>query len=80
MNAGCKRLGVVKTETVGLFLADGSQLFEDEEVQEEEFVHEKVVFLGESPPDPTGKHFFFIAKASYASMFHVESLDGGIKE
>ena len=50
---GCKCLGVVKTQDMGLYLPDGCLLFDDEEVTDKELVGEKLLFMDENPPQLT---------------------------
>ena len=41
---------MVKTQGMGLYLPDGSRLYDDEEVIDNEIVGEKVPFMDENPP------------------------------
>ena len=43
-------LGVEKTKDMDLYLPDGCQLFDDEEVTDKEIVGEKMLFMDENPP------------------------------
>ena len=40
---------MVKTQGMGLFLPDGSRLYDDEEVKDNEIVGEKLLFMDENP-------------------------------
>jgi hypothetical protein len=44
---------LTKTDKIGVFLSDGCQLFDDEEIIDGEIVHEKTLFLGEEAPKET---------------------------
>ena len=41
---------MVKTQGMGLYLTDGSRLYDDEEVTDNEIVGEKLLFMDENPP------------------------------
>ena len=41
---------MVKTQGMGLYLPDGSRLYDDEEVTDNEIVGEKLLFMDENPP------------------------------
>ena len=41
---------MVKTQGMGLFLPDGSRLYDDEEVTDNEIVGEKLLFMDVNPP------------------------------
>ena len=41
---------MVKTQGMGLYLPDGSRLYYDEEVTDNEIVGEKLLFMDENPP------------------------------
>ena len=40
---------MVKTQGIGLYLPDGSRLYDDEEVTDYEIVGEKLLFMDENP-------------------------------
>ena len=52
-NAFCKCFGMEKTEGLGLYLPDGSRLYDDEEVTGGEIVSEKLLFMDVNPPSLT---------------------------
>ena len=41
---------MVKTQGMGLYLPDGSMLYDDEEVTDNEIVGEKLLFMDKNPP------------------------------
>ena len=50
INTACKQFSMVKTQEMGLYLPDGSRLYDDEEVTDNEIVGEKLLFIDENPP------------------------------
>ena len=50
LNTACDWFSMVKTQGMGLFLPDGSRLYDDEEVKDNEIVGEKLLFMDENPP------------------------------
>ena len=49
----CEHCGMEKTEGLGLYLPNGSRLYEDEEVTDGEIVGEKLLFIDVHPPSLT---------------------------
>ena len=62
----CKHFGMEKTEGLGLYLPNGSRLYEDEEVTDGEIVGEKLLFMDVNPPSLT-----FHAGKCILNIFHV---------
>ena len=46
----CDWFNMVKTQGMGLFLPDGSRLYDDEEVTDNDIVGEKLLFMDVNPP------------------------------
>ena len=50
INTACEWLSMVRTQGMGLYLPDGSRLYDYEEVTDNEIVGEKLLFMDENPP------------------------------
>ena len=73
LNTACDWFSMVKTQGMGLFLPDGSRLYDDEEVKDNEIVGEKLLFMDENPPTLNYVQGNVMFKVIYKVMFKVHN-------
>ena len=73
VNTACDWFSMVKTQEMGLFLPDGSRLYDDEEVKDNDIVGEKLLFMDENPPTLNYVQGNVMFKVIYNVMFNVNN-------